>query len=72
MAIKSNGDQVFGMLVSIELTNLVWSSDWNGDEVGYPESEVVGLYSQERDDGSYSFYIDMETYKVLDFGKEDE
>ena len=72
MAIKSNGDQVFGMLVSIELTNLVWSSDWNGDEVGYPESEVVGLYSQERDDGSYSFYIDMETYKVLDFWKEDE
>ena len=72
MAIKSNWDQVFGMLVSIELTNLVWSSDWNGDEVGYPESEVVGLYSQERDDGSYSFYIDMETYKVLDFWKEDE
>ena len=63
---------MFNMLVSIELTNLAWSSDWNGDEVGYPESEVVGLYSQERDDGFYSFYLDMETYKVLDFWKWEE
>ncbi len=22
-----------------------WSSDWNGDEVGYPEIDVVGLYT---------------------------
>ena len=62
---------MFNMLASIELTNLAWSSDWIGDEVGYPESEVVGLYSQERDDGSYSFYLDMETNKVLDFWKEE-
>ena len=63
---------MFNMLVSIELTNLTWSSDWNGDEVGYPESEVVGLYSQERDDGIYSFYLDMKTDKVLDFWKDEE
>ena len=63
---------MFNMLVSMDLTNLVWSSDWNGDEVGYPESEVVGLYSQERDDGCYSFYLDIETDKVLDFWKEEE
>lgn len=63
---------MFNMTASIELTDLVWSSDWNGYEVGYPESEVVGLYSQERDDGSYSFYLDMETYEVLDFWKDDE
>ena len=63
---------MFNMLASIELTNLAWSSDWNGDEVGYPESDVVGLYSQERDDGVYSFYIDVETYKVLDFWKDEE
>ena len=62
---------MFNMLVSIELTDLVWSSDWNGDEVGYPESEVVGLYSQERGDGSYSFYLDMETHKMLDFWKDE-
>ena len=60
------------MLVSVELTNLAWSSDWNGYEVGYPESGVVGLYSQEREDGLYLFYLDMETYKVLDFWKEVE
>ena len=63
---------MYNMLVSIELNNLVWSSDWNGDEVGYPELGVVGLYSQDRDDGSYSFYIDMETNKVLEFWKEEE
>lgn len=63
---------MYNMLASIELTDLVWSSDWNGDEVGYPESGVVGLYSQEREDGSYSFYIDMETGRVLDFWKKDK
>ena len=63
---------MFDMFVLMELTNLIWSSDWNGDEVGYPESEVVGLYSQERDDGRYSFYIDIETYKVLDFWKDED
>ena len=35
----------------IKLDNLFWSSDWNGYEVGYPESEVIGLYWQEREDG---------------------
>lgn len=63
---------MLNILSTIELINLAWSSDWNGDEVGYPEAGVVGLYSQERDDGSYSFYIDMETYVVLDFWKEEE
>lgn len=63
---------MFNMLASIELTDLVWSSDWNGYEVGYPESEVVGLYLQERDDGVYSFCLDMETYKVLDFWKDED
>ena len=63
---------MFYMLASIELTDLVWSSDWNGDKVGYPESEVVGLYLQKRDDGIYSFYLDMETYKVLDFWKDED
>ena len=60
------------MLLTIELSDLAWSSDWNGDEVGYPESDVVGLYSQERDDGCYYYYIDMDTNRVLDFWKEEE
>ena len=63
---------MFNMLLSIELSDLAWSSDCNGDEVGYPESDVVGLYSQERDDGCYYFYIDMDTNRVLDFWKEEE
>ena len=62
---------MYNMLATIHLDNLVWSSDWNGDEVGYPESEIVGLYSQERDDGGYYFYLDMDTAEVLDFWKED-
>ena len=63
---------MLNMLLTIELSDLAWSSDWNGDEVGYPESDVVGLYSQERDDGCYYFYIDMDTNRVLDFWKEEE
>ena len=63
---------MFNMLLTIELSDLAWSSDWNGDEVGYPESDVVGLYSQERDDGCYYYYIDMDTNRVLDFWKEEE
>ena len=63
---------MFNIRALIELTNLAWSSDWNGDEVGYPEVGVVGLYSQERDDGVYSFYIDMETNHILEFWKEEE
>lgn len=63
---------MFNMLLSIELTDLAWSSDWDGGEVGFPNSEVVGLYSQERDDGSYSFCLDMETGEVLDFWKDQD
>lgn len=63
---------MYEMIGKISLNNLLWSSDWNGDEVGYPESGVVGLYSQERDDGSYSFYIDMYTREILDFWKDED
>ena len=63
---------MYNMFVTIKLDNLTWSSDWNGYEVGYPKSEVVGLYSQERDGGSYSFYIDVETNTVLDFWKDED
>ena len=63
---------MFNMVVSIKLTGLVWSSDWNGYEVGFPDSEIVGLYWQEREDGRYSFYIDFETDEVLDFWKDQD
>lgn len=63
---------MFNILATIELTDLGWSSDWNGDEVGYPECNVVGLYSHERNDGHYYFYIDIETNKILDFWKDED
>lgn len=42
-------------------------------EVGYPDVDVIGLYRQDRDDGRYSFYIDIEIEngKVVDFWKDD-
>jgi len=39
-----------------------WQSDWNGDEVGYDDFDVVGLYSYRGHD----YYIDMETNMVLE------
>ena len=41
-----------------------WSSDWNGDEVGFDDINVVGLYSVL--DSSISYYVDTETGYVLD------
>ena len=39
-----------------------WQSDWNGDEVGYDDFDVVGLYSY----AGHDYYIDMETNMVLE------
>ena len=39
-----------------------WSSDWNGDEVGYPDVPVVGLYIWE----GVNMYINMDNMKVLE------
>lgn len=59
--------------LTIDLTETVWQSDWNGDEIGFPEVEgAIGLYTQHRDDGVYNFYIDYENSRVLDFWKDDE
>lgn len=52
---------------------LAWSSDWNGDEVGYDEVNVVGLYLIK--DTDYGVYINMETMEILDilyFGEDEE
>jgi hypothetical protein len=45
-------------------TDLHWSSDWNGDEVGFPEIDVVGLYSSEK--LGCHFYMDMSTNEILE------
>lgn len=41
-----------------------WSSDWNGDEVGYPEIDVVGLYTMRG--APVAFYADASTGLVLE------
>jgi len=48
----------------INFLKLTWSSDWDGYEVGYDESEIVGLY--DLIDTNYSFYIDMITLEILE------
>jgi len=58
--------------LKIELEDLIWQSDWNGYEVGYDDVGVVGFYMQYRDDGTYYFYIDVETDTVLELWKEQE
>lgn len=46
------------------IRNLHWQSDWNGDEVSYPEILVVGLYTSHE--LGCDFYINTETGDVLE------
>ena len=45
-----------------------WQSDWNGDEVGYSEDQIVGLYSLHGRD----YYMDMDTNRVLEVVEEED
>ena len=55
---------------NIDLNSLHWCSDFNGDEVGYPYSNVVGHYMYY----DLNMYIDTETLNVLElwFDEEEE
>ena len=55
---------------NIDLNSLHWCSDFNGDEVGHPYSNVVGHYMYY----DLNMYIDMETLDVLElwFDEEEE
>lgn len=44
------------------VAGLGWSSDWDGEDVGYPEVPVVGLYTW----GALNFYINTENGQVLE------
>jgi hypothetical protein len=44
--------------------DLLWESDWNGYEVGFPDVQVVGLYNLRNTD--VYFYIDMDNYTILE------
>lgn len=53
---------------NIDLNSLHWYSDFNGDEVGYPYSNVVGYYMYH----DLNMYIDMETLNVLELWFDEE
>lgn len=59
-------------MINLELLlEMAWCSDWNGYEVGFDQSEVVGLYQrtinhEEETEVMLNAYIDMETRKVLE------
>lgn len=45
--------------------DFIWSSDWNGDEVGFPDVSIVGLYSL-RVNPDIDLYINMENLEILE------
>lgn len=45
------------------LSNLHWQSDWNGEDVGFPEYNVLGLYTSQS--LGIDVYLDAETGEVL-------
>jgi hypothetical protein len=52
---------------------LAWQSDFAGDEVGYPEIDIVGIYNLEAGDGyTYTFLINMDDERILEIYKDDE
>ena len=49
---------------TVDYTKDHCASDWNGDEVGFDDVNVVGLYF--IPDSSISYYVDTENGYVLD------
>lgn len=43
--------------------DLLWQSDWDGQEVGFDDINIVGLYTLKET--TINFYIDMESNKIL-------
>jgi hypothetical protein len=50
--------------------DLIWSSDWCGEEVGYDHIEIVGLYLTRETE--IQLYIDMDTLEILEAWSFDE
>ena len=58
----TEADALIGTIV--DYTEDHWWSDWNGDEVGFDNVNVVGLYF--IPDSPISYYVDTENGYVLD------
>ena len=57
----------------VNFENLIWQSDFNGDEVGYDDVDVVGFYMDFQKNILHE--INMETMEILNverFGEEEE
>lgn len=53
---------------NINYNDLHWQSDWNGDEVGYPDRNVIGYYTKDN----INFYIDTENNEILEVWMDNE
>jgi hypothetical protein len=47
----------------VSFEKLIWQSDFNGDEVGYDDVNVVGFYMDYMNNALYA--INMETMEIL-------
>ena len=56
-------------MVTLQLENCLWLSDWLGYELGYDNVDYVGMYANEIDEVCYNYYIDMENMRLLEFWK---
>lgn len=57
----------------VNFETLIWQSDFNGDEVGYDDVDVVGFYMDFQKNILYE--INMETMEILNverFGEDEE
>lgn len=53
--------------VSLKLTDISWSSDWEGKEVGFDDVESVGLFTgYDENDNLYSFYLNYYSGQILE------
>ena len=53
--------------VSLKLTDISWSSDWEGEEVGFDDVESVGLFTgYDKNDNLYSFYFNYYSGQILE------
>lgn len=57
-------------MLKIDWKNFVWSSDWDGEDVDYPNVPVVGLYRLKGTE--IYFYIDIEENKVLEYWSDED
>lgn len=59
--------QMFDEL-NIDWGKLHWQSDWDGDDIGYPYSTVIGYYTYY----DLNLYIDIDSLQILEAWFDDE